>query len=119
MKHFISILIIFVFIASCKKEPKTVTVSYKIYEKSTAVPTYTVRYTQANGVSKSKGGITQANWVSETIPEVELGKTVSLSVEGNGGGVYEMYIYVNGSVNAHRSAGDGYGEQTLTLEIPY
>ncbi len=118
MKRILPLFLLFAFF-SCKKEPKTVSITYKIIEKTSFTPTYTVSYTLANGTSQSKGGITAAKWVSDKIPDVEMGKAISLSVEGNGGGEYDMYIYINGSLQAHRIAEDGHGRQTLNAEVPY
>lgn len=119
MKKIVSILLILTFFASCKKEPKTVYVSYKIIETSANSPTYTVGYSLADGTTKSIGGLTSSKWVSDKVTDVEIGKYLSLSVEGTGGGAYEMYIYVNGRLDSQRIAGDGYGRQTLTTQIQY
>ena len=117
MKKLLYILLVSLLIASCKKEPKTVYVSYKIIETSANSPTYTVGYSLADGTTKSIGGLTSSKWVSDKITDVERGKYVSLSVEGNGGGAYEMYIYINGQLDSKRIAGDGFGKQTLTIQI--
>lgn len=119
MKQLLFILLASLFITSCKKEPKTVYVSYKIIETSAYSPTYTVGYSLADGTTKTIGGQTISKWVSEKISDVEFGKYLSLSVEGNGGGAYEMYIYVNGRIDSQRIAGDGHGKQTLTTQIQY
>ena len=116
-KKLLFILFASLFIASCKKEPKTVYVSYKIIETSANSPTYTVGYSLADGTTKSIGGLTSSKWVSEKVSDVERGKYISLSVEGSGGGAYEMYIYINGQLDSKRIAGDGYGRQTLTIQI--
>ncbi len=117
MKKIISILLIIVFFTSCKKEPKTVYVSYKIIETSANSPTYIVGYSLADGTTKTIGGQTSSKWISDKVSDVKMGKYISLSVEGNGGGAYEMYIYVNGRLDSQRIAGDGYGRQTLTVQI--
>lgn len=120
MKQFVAILLSVTFlIAGCKKEPKTATVTYKIVEKTSFTPTYTVSYTLANGSTQSKGGISASLWVSDKIADVEMGKAISLSVEGNGGGEYDMYVYINGNLHAHRIAEDGHGRQVLNTEVPY
>jgi hypothetical protein len=119
MKQIASILLILVFLASCKKEPKTVYVSYKVIETSSNTPTYTVSYSMADGTTKSIGGQTGSKWVSEKISDVEIGKYLSVSVEGTGGGSYEMYIYVNGRLDSQRDADDTNGKQTLTTQIQY
>lgn len=119
MKRLLTIVLLLTLFFSCKKEPKTVSVSYKIIEKTSFTPTYTVVYTLANGASQSQGGITAAKWVSDKITDVEVGKAISLSVEGSGGGEYDMYVYINGSLHAHRIAEDGQGRQTLNTEVPY
>ncbi|HEY0030138.1 MAG TPA: hypothetical protein VGC65_05225 [Bacteroidia bacterium] len=104
--------------SSCKKEPKTVYVTYKIIETSNNTPTYTVSYTLASGTTKSQGNLTQSKWVSDKITDVEVGKYITLSVEGSGGGDYDMFIYINGSLYAHRKAEDGFGRQTLESQVP-
>ena len=119
MKKLLYILLASLLFSSCKKEPKTVYVSYKIIETSANSPTYTVGYSLADGTTKSIGGLTSSKWVSDKVSDVEIGKYLSLSVEGTGGGAYEMYIYVNGRLDSQRIAGDGYGRQTLTTQIQY
>ncbi len=119
MKKLIFVLFTILAFSSCKKEPKTVYVSYKITETSAYTPTYIVSYTLADGTTKTIGGLTANKWISEKITAVEIGKYLSLSVEGNGGGIYEMFIYVNGTLDSRRDAGDGHGAQTLNTQIQY
>lgn len=119
MKKLLYILLVAFFITSCKKEPETVYVSYKVIETSSNSPTYTVGYSLADGTTKTIGGLTGSKWVSEKVSDVEIGKYLSLSVEGNGGGSYEMYIYVNGRLDSQRVADDSNGKQTLTTQIQY
>ena len=118
MKKLIYILFAALLIVSCKKEPKTVYVSYKIIETSANSPIYTVAYSLADGTTKTVGGLTSSKWVSDKVSDVEIGKYLSLSVEGSGGGAYEMYIYINGRLDSQRIAGDGYGRQTLNIQVP-
>jgi hypothetical protein len=119
MKKLFFLSLAVLLLSSCKKEAKTVYVSYKIVETSSYTPTYTVGYSLADGTTKTIGRQTNSKWVSEKISDVEIGKYLSLSVEGTGGGTYEMYIYVNGRLDSQRIAGDGYGRQTLTTQIQY
>lgn len=117
MKKTIYILFVsLLFLSSCKKEAKTVSVTYKIIVTG-GNPTYTASYTLADGTTKTQGKITQSKWLSDNIKEVETGKYISLSVEGSGGGFYELFIYINGILNSHREAGDGYGTQTLNTQV--
>lgn len=118
-KKLLYIFFLLLLLSSCKKEPETVYVSYKVIETSSNSPTYTVGYSLADGTTKTIGGQTSSNWVSEKVSDVEIGKYISLSVEGNGGGSYDMYIYVNGRLDSQRDADDSNGKQTLTTQIQY
>lgn len=121
MKKILYILsgIIFLLFSSCKKEPKTVYVTYKVMENSSNIPTYTVGYTLANKSTKTLGSLTQSKWVSDKITDIEFGTYLTLSVEGSGGGDYDMFIYINGALHSHRQATDGHGIQTLEVQVPY
>jgi len=118
MKRAFSFLILIsLFFTSCKKEEKKFSVVFKVVETGSGTPVYTVRYTLPNGSTQSKGGNTQEIWVSEKIDDYKGGQYLTLSVEGSGGGSYDMYIYINGSLQARRAAGDGFGEQVLGVQI--
>ncbi len=121
MKNSIYILsgIILLVLSSCKKEPKTAYVTYKVIETSNSTPTYTVGYTLANKSTKTLGSLTQDKWVSDKIADVALGTYISLSVEGSGGGTYDLFIYINGVLHSRRQAGDGFGIQTLESQVPF
>lgn len=119
MNKLILLLLTVICFPFCKKEAKTVFVSYKIVETTSYAPTYTVRYTLADGTTKSLGGLTKSTWVSEKIVDVETGKYLSLSVEGSGSGAYQMFIYINGYLVANREADNTNGAQTLETQISY
>jgi hypothetical protein len=121
MKNILYVLsgIIILFCFSCKKEPKTVYVTYKVMEISNNTPSYTVGYTLADKSTKTLGSFTQSKWVSDKIEEVDKGTYISLSVEGSGGGSYDMFIYINGVLHSRRQADDGHGKQILEAQIPY
>lgn len=118
MKRAFSFLILIsLFFTSCKKEEKKFYVVYKVVETGSGSPVYTVRYTLPDGSVQSKGGNTQDVWVSERIDDYKGGQYLTLSVEGSGGGNYELLIFINGSLQAKRIAGDGFGEQVLGVQI--
>jgi|APLak6261678615_1056124.scaffolds.fasta_scaffold00006_57 hypothetical protein len=118
MKNLLAILIVFSFVlTSCKKEEKTYSVIYKIIEKSSRTPTYIARYSLPDGSTQSVGSITKEFWVTDKIINYKANSYLSLSVEGSGGGEYDLYIYINGTLAKTRPASDGFGPQKLEMEI--
>jgi hypothetical protein len=105
-------------LSSCKKEEKNSYISYKIVKNGGTMPSYTVRYTLANGSTQTKGPITDSRWLSDVIREVEPGTELSLALEANPSATFDMMIYINGALEAHREGGGGYGTQTLTARVP-
>jgi len=118
MKTNFTFLVAFILLfTSCKKDEKKFNVVYKVVETGSGTPIYTVRYTMPDGAIQSKGGNSQDVWVSERIDNYKGGQYLTLSVEGSGGGNYELLIFINGSLQAKRLAGDGFGEQVLGVQI--
>jgi hypothetical protein len=118
MKNLLAILIVFSFVlTSCKKEQKTYSVIYKIIEKSSNSPSFTAVYTLADGSTQSVGSITKDFWVTDKLINYKPNAYLSVSVEGSGGGEYNLYIYINGVLAKTRPASDGFGPQKLEMEI--
>lgn len=115
MKQFI-LLTFVLLLFSCKKEEKNYSVIYKIIEKSSYAPSYIARYTLPDGSTQSLTS-SKEMWVSEKIIDYKANSFISLSVEGSGGGEYDMYIYINGTLAKTRPASDGFGAQTLEMQI--
>lgn len=118
MKNLFALLFLVIIIsASCKKEEKTYSVIYKIIEKSSNSPSYTAVYTLADGSTQSVGSIKKEMWVTEKLVNYKPNAYLSVSVEGSGGGEYDLYIYINGTLAKTRPASDGFGPQKLEMEI--
>jgi hypothetical protein len=118
MKKLLAILIVVCFVlTSCKKEEKTYSVIYKIIEKSSNSPSYTAVYTLADGSTQSAGSIKKEMWVTEKLVNYKANSYLSISVEGSGGGEYDLFIYINGTLAKTRPASDGFGPQKLEMEI--
>jgi hypothetical protein len=118
MKKLLAIFIVVSFVlTSCKKEEKTYSVIYKIIEKSSNSPSFTAVYTLPDGSTQSVGSIKKEMWVTDKIINYKANSYLSLSVEGSGGGEYDLYIYINGSLAKTRPASDGFGAQKLEMEI--
>ena len=117
MKNFIYILFSLVLIVSCKKDSKTHTVSYKIYENTPGSAPFTVRYTQSDATLKQEGPISTGSWTTLDMNGYRANAIISLYLDSPGG-TYDMYIYVDGSIANHVTADGGFGEQLLEAQLP-
>lgn len=119
MKNVGFILLSLFFLLSCKKEKKEYTVRYRIYRVSAATvnSTYTVKYTTADGATKTIGNLNSEQWNSGELSGYKAKQYITLSLEGSGGSVYKMYIYTNTSPYKSRDADDNFGAQSLEMKI--
>lgn len=117
MKNILYIFLFFILIASCKKDSKTYTVTYKVYENTPGSAPFTVRYTQSDATLKQEGPISTGTWTTQDMNGYRGNAIISLYLDSPGG-TYDMYIYVNGSVNTHVTADGGFGEQLLETQLP-
>jgi len=117
MKHIIYIFLFLVLIASCKKDDKTYTVTYKVYENTPGSSPFTIRYTLSDATLKQEGPISSGTWTTQDMTGYRGNTLVSLYLDSPAG-TYDMYIYVNGSVATHITADGGFGEQILETILP-
>lgn len=117
MKQLIYIFSFIFLITSCKKDDKTYTVTYKIFENIPGSAPFSVRYSQSDATLKSEGPVSTGNWTTPDLNGYRSNAIVSLYME-SAGGTYDMYIYVNGSVASHVIADGGFGEQLLEAQLP-
>jgi hypothetical protein len=105
------------FVLGCKKEKKEYTVRYRVQRINSGTSSYTVRYTTADGSSKSIGPITGDQFNSGELPGYKAKQYITLTLEGNGNGVYKMYIYTSSAPYKVRDADDNFGPQSLEMKI--
>ena len=117
MKNFTYFFLLLALFSSCKKDAKKHSVIYKI----TVIgghPAYTVNYSSTDNSTASQGPFTEQMWTSPKIDDREAGSTVFLTLEGGVGGSYNMYIYIDGSLQKTDRMDDPYGPMTISAKIP-
>jgi hypothetical protein len=117
MKNLIYILFLLILISSCKKDDKTYTVTYKVFENTPGSSPFTVRYTSSDGTLKQEGPINPGTWTTPDMNGYRSNSIVSLYLDSPAG-TYDMYIYVDGAVVTHVTADGGFGEQLLEAQLP-
>ncbi len=112
-------LVLFVSVSffSCKKEKKEYTVQYRIQRMTTGGNPFSVRYTTADGATKSFGPVTGDSWNSGVLPNYKAKQYVTLTLEGIGGSMYKMYIYTSSAPYVVRDADDNSGAQSIETKI--
>jgi hypothetical protein len=119
MKNYFLFAIGFILLlSSCKKEEKKSYVNYKIVKEGGSNPNYTVSYTLANGGTQSKGPLTSDHWVSDAIPNVEPGTSLTLTLDANPSASFYMMIYINGALEKQGEGGGGFGTQSISVTVP-
>lgn len=111
------LLCFIVFFFACKKEKKDYTVRYRIQRTNSSTAPYTVRYTTADGTTKSIGSISGSQWNSGVLTDYKAKQYVTLTLEGTGGGTYQMYIYTSTAPYKMREADDNSGPQSIEMKI--
>lgn len=115
-KNIILLLFVLSFF-TCKKEKKEYTVQYRIQRTNNSTSAYTVRYTTPEGSTKSIGPISGSQWNSGVLSNYKAKQYVTLSLEGTGGGTYQMYIYTNTAPYKMREADDNSGPQSIEMKV--
>jgi hypothetical protein len=116
VKTFIYFLILSFLFLSCKKAEKTHKVVYKI-EVIGGHPSYSVKYSSSKNATQTAGPLSDSKWTSPTIDDRETGASVSLTLEGGGGGSYKMYILVDGYLEKEDRMDDPYGPKTISVTL--
>lgn len=118
MKNFLySISFLLLLTASCKKENKTYTVTYRVNENVPGSAPFSVRYTMSDGTLKPEGPISAGTWTTLDMNGYRSNAIVSLYLE-SASGTYDMYILVDGTITSHVTADGGFGEQLLETQLP-
>ena len=117
MKKFFYTLFLVILISSCKKDDRTYTVTYKVYENTPGSSPFSVRYITSDGTFKQEGPVSSGNWTTPDMNGYRSNAIVSLYLDSPAG-TYDMYIYVDGSVVTHLTADGGFGEQLLEAQLP-
>ena len=117
MKSFLLLSASLLLFAGCKKEEKTHTVIYKVIVIG-GHPTYSVQFSSSKNNTVSQGPFSSGTWISEKITDKEGGSTASLTLSGGTGGSYNMYIYIDGTLQQDGRMDDPYGPRTISVEVP-
>lgn len=104
------------FISACKKDEKQHSVIYKVTVIA-GNPSYSVNYSGNNNSSISQGPFSATTWISPKIADKVNQDVASFTLSSNGGGSFNMYIYVDGFLENESRMDDPYGPKTLSVTI--